>query len=116
MIRIPNSLLAGISLLCLALTLTPASAETAAVVAAKAQAAIDSGKLPKWWTPTLPEKVQADVVNKGKRLAGQLELKDEAKTQKAAALISEHFGRVWAWHQEVDGKLDAAWLAWDAAR
>lgn len=94
----------------------PASAETAAVVAAKTQAAIASGHLPKWWTPVLPEKVQADVTGKGKRLAAQLELKDEARTQKVAALLSEHFGRVWAWHQQVDENLSAAWQAWDAAR
>ena len=41
---------------------------------------------------------------------------DEAKTQKAAALITEHFGRLWAWDQQVREKLDAAWAAWDAAR
>jgi hypothetical protein len=56
------------------------------------------------------------VDNKGKRLAGQLELDDEAKTQRAAALISEHFGRVWAWNEQVREELDAAWAAWDAAR
>ena len=114
--RIHNSLLIGFSLLALPLMSTYAKAETAAVVAAKTQSAIDSGNLPKWWAPTFPEKVQADVTGKGRRLAEQLELKDEAKTQKTAALIAEHFGRVWAWHQEVDEKLNAAWSAWDAAR
>jgi hypothetical protein len=116
MIHAHSSLLVGFSILSLALMLTSASAETAAVVAAKTQAAIDSGNLPKWWTPTLPEKVQADVSGKGKRLAEQLNLNDEAKTQKTAALVAEHFGRVWAWHQEADEKLNAAWKAWDAAR
>jgi hypothetical protein len=106
----------GAGLCLLALTLTSAVAETAAAVAAKAQAAIDGGTLPGWWKPTLPEAVQKDVTGKGKRLADQLELKDEAKTQKTAALIAEHFGRVWAWHQQVDEKLNAAWSAWDAAR
>ena len=30
--------------------------------------------------------------------------------------MAEHYGRVWAWHQQVDERLDAAWAAWDAAR
>jgi hypothetical protein len=106
----------SLTLLSLTLALTPVHAETAAMVAAKAQAAVDGGNPPGWWTPTLPEPVQRDVEGKGKRLAGQLELNDEAKTQKVAALISAHFGRVWAWHQQVDEKLNAAWRAWDAAR
>lgn len=114
--RTHNSSLLCLSLLALALTLSPAMAETAAAVAAKAQAAIDGGKPPGWWTPSLPEAIQRDVTGKGKRLAEQLGLNDEAKTQKTAALIAEHFGRVWAWHQEVDERLNAAWRAWDAAR
>jgi hypothetical protein len=112
--RAHNSLWIGLSVL--VLTLNPAVAETAAAVAARAQAAIDGGNPPSWWTPTLPEKVQADVTGKGKRLAEQLQLNDEAKTQKTAVLVAEHFGRVWAWHQEVDEKLNAAWRAWDGAR
>ena len=106
----------GLSLSALALTLPSADAETAAGVAARTQAAIDSGETPKWWTPDLPEAIQRDVDSKGKRLAEQLELNDESKTQKAAALITEHFGRLWAWDQQVREKLDAAWAAWDAAR
>ena len=58
----------------------------------------------------------AMYLSKGERLAGKLELSDEAKTKAVAALIGEHYGRVWAWHQQVDAKLNAAWLAWDAAR
>jgi hypothetical protein len=106
----------GCSLTALALMLHPAAAETAAGVAARAQAAIDGGETPAWWTPELPEAVQRDVERKGPRLAEQLELGDEAKTQKAAALITEHFGRLWAWDQAVRERLDAAWAAWDAAR
>src|SRR5262249_15322537 len=100
----------------LALTLSSAQAETAAGVAARAQDAIDKGNAPKWWTPELPDAIQRDVESKGKRLAGQLKLDDEAKSQKTAALITEHFGRVWAWNQQVADELKAAWAAWDAAR
>ncbi len=49
-------------------------------------------------------------------MADQLKLNDESKTQKTAALITEHFGRLWAWDLQVREKLDAAWAAWDAAR
>jgi len=111
-----NSFWAGLSLSALALTLPSADAETAAGVAAETQTAIDSGETPKWWTPDLPEAIQRDVDRKGKRLAGQLELNDESKAQKAAAMITEHFARLWAWDQQVREKLDAAWAAWDAAR
>jgi hypothetical protein len=107
---------AGFSLATLALTLPSADAGTAAGVAAQTQAAIDRGEPPKWWTPDLPDAVRRDVDNKGKRLAGQLKLDDESKAQKAAALISEHFGRLWAWDQQVRERLDAAWAAWDTAR
>ena len=111
-----NSFWAGLSLSILAVTLPSADAETAAGVAARMQADIDRGETPSWWTPELPEAVQRDVDNKGQRLAEQLKLSDESKTQKVAALITEHFGRLWAWDQQVREKLDAAWAAWDAAR
>ncbi len=97
---------------CLEAQTTP----TAISVAANSQAAIDRGQLPDWWTPLLPEDVQRDVASKGKRLAEQLQLSDAAKTQSTARLIEEHYGRVWAWHQRVDAKLNEAWAAWDAAR
>jgi hypothetical protein len=110
-------------LLCVAIALSTlpllsraSQAETAAVVAARTQAAIDAGQPPAWWTPELPEAVQRDVDRKGPRLAEQLALGDDTKTQKAAALITEHFGRLWAWDQQVREPLDAAWAAWDAAR
>jgi hypothetical protein len=107
---------AVLSLAALALILPSAQAETAAGIAARTQAAIDKGDAPKWWTPELPDAIRRDVESKGKRLAGQLKLDDEAKTQKTAALVTEHFGRVWAWNQQVADELKAAWGAWDAAR
>jgi hypothetical protein len=107
---------AGPSVFALALSAPSADAGTAAGVAARAQAAIDSGETPKWWTPDLPDAIQRDVDRKGKRLAEQLKLSDESKTQIAAALVSEHFGRLWAWDQQVREKLDAVWAAWNAAR
>ncbi len=96
--------------------LSTAEAQTAANVAANAQSAIDRGDLPSWWTPKLPEEIKRDVHSKGKRLAGQLELNDESKTQRTGELLTDHFGRVWAWHQQVDADLNRAWLAWDTAR
>lgn len=101
------------------LVLFPVSAleaQTAANVATKVQSAIDRGDLPSWWTAELPEEIKQEVVSKGKRLAGQLELNDESKTQNTGDLIAEHYGRVWAWHQQVDVDLNRAWQAWDAAR
>jgi hypothetical protein len=111
-----HSFWAGLPLVAVALAAPKANAETAAGVAAAMQAAIDRGETPTWWTPELSDAIRRDVENKGRRLAEQLELDDEAKTQRAAELISEHFGRVWAWNQQVREKLDAAWAAWDAAR
>jgi hypothetical protein len=92
--RIRPSLCAGFVVSALAFNTYPAYAETAAVVAARTQAAIDAGQPPAWWSPELPEAVQRDVDRKGPRLAGQLELGDDAKTQKAGALITEHFARL----------------------
>lgn len=91
-------------------------AQTAAAVAAGMQSAIDHGDLPGWWTPRLPEDVQRDVTSKGNRLASQLMLNNDAKSQKVAAILAEHFSRVWARHRQVDDRLDAGWKAWDAAR
>jgi hypothetical protein len=91
-------------------------AETAATVAIKVQSAIDSGNPPKWWTPDLPDDVRRDIDNKAKRLADRLQINDEGTAQKAEAAIRQHFSRLWAWHQQVDERLNAAWTAWDAAR
>ena len=106
----------SLAVMLIVVTVSSASAQTAVSVAAKAQSAFDRGELPSWWTKELPEEVQRDLLGKGQRLAGQLHLADEAKTKNVATLVSEHYRRVWAWHQQVDDKLNAAWLAWDAAR
>jgi len=91
-------------------------AETAAMVAAKTQAAVDAGAAPAWMSPELPADIQSNVQNKGKGLAQRLKLDDEDKEARVAALLAEHYGRVWAWHQQVDERLNAAWSAWDDAR
>lgn len=91
-------------------------AQTAIEVAVKTQAAIDAGAAPSWMTPQLPPDIQKIVQNKGKELAQSLKLGDQSKQDKVASLLAEHYGRVWAWHQLVDEKLDAAWQAWDDAR
>lgn len=114
--RFPHFFLTRFALSAVALSFPFARAGTAADVAAKTQAAIDGGNAPAWWTPTLPEEIQRDAAGKGTRLAGQLDLKDDARTRKVAELLNVHFGRVWAWHQKVDEKLNAAWKEWDAAR
>jgi hypothetical protein len=36
--------------------------------------------------------------------------------KKTAATIRQHFSRLWAWHQQVDERLNVAWSAWDSAR
>ena len=93
-----------------------AKAQNSAAIAAQSQAAIDRGDTPIWWTPDLPDEILRDVQRKGTRLAEQLRLNDEAKTLQAATLITQHYSRVWAWHQQVDEQLNAAWKEWDAAR
>lgn len=109
------SICCGLTLVC-ALSARAQSPSTASAAASRAQAAIDTGNIPNWWMPKLPEDIAQDVKSKGQRLASQLKLIEADQTQSVAALIAEHFGRVWAWHQQVDTQLDAGWKAWDAAR
>lgn len=90
--------------------------DTPAGIAASVQASIDRGEEPSWWNPELPAEVEGDVGNKAKQLAAVAELEDEEKRGRVEALVRTHFSRVWAWHQEVDEELDAAWEAWDEAR
>ncbi len=80
------------------------------------QASIERGEVPAWWAAKLPDEIQQAVISKGKRLSAWLALDDPAKTERVSALIATHFGRVWAWHQQVDARLDEAWAAWDKAR
>ena len=91
-------------------------AETAAEVAAETQAAIDADDAPAWMSPQLPQDIQNGIQQKSKDLAQYLKLDNEVKEAAVATLLTEHYGRVWAWHQQVDEKLDAAWLNWDDAR
>ena len=95
---------------------TRAHADQAAAVASVTQANIDHGEFPVWWTPDLPPEIQRHVNNKAGRLTERLQLADADQRAKVASQIAEHYGRVWAWHQQVDEKLDVAWAAWDAAR
>ncbi|HSV26583.1 MAG TPA: DUF3826 domain-containing protein [Sedimentisphaerales bacterium] len=91
-------------------------AETAAEVASRTQAAIAAGNPPAWMSPTLPEDIQTCVRDRGRDLAQRLNLGDAAKETKVADLMAEHFGRVWAWQQQVGEKLEAGWTAWEGAR
>ncbi|MDB4632269.1 DUF3826 domain-containing protein [bacterium] len=102
-------------LVSLGLAIVLVEADTAAVVAAKSQATIDNGDAPSWWKPSLPPDIQRQVASKAKEWVGKLDL-DEALQAKATSLVGKHYSRVWAWHQEVDEKLDNVWAAWDAAR
>lgn len=91
-------------------------AGTAVEAALTTQAAIQAGAAPAWMSPELPDDIRNDVQKKGNELAQYLKLGDKAKKTRVAELLAEHYGRVWAWHQQVDEKLDAAWSAWDDAR
>ena len=109
----------NLTCICLLLTgpliLSNAHSQTAASIAARSQSAILAGDQPAWMHPTLPDDIQRSVENKGRDLAQRLDLAD-AKTSSVAALLTEHYARVWAWNQEVAEKLDTAWANWNAAR
>ena len=90
-------------------------ADTAASVSAETQAAIDAGTPPRWWAPTLPSEIEEQVKDKAAGLIEKLALAQD-KVPTLNRLIVEHYARVWAWHQQVDEKLDTAWEAWDDAR
>jgi hypothetical protein len=59
-------ILRALTLTFLGTFLTEALAETAAVVAAEAQAAIENRNSPSWWQPKLSEEIQQQVASKGK--------------------------------------------------
>ncbi|MDQ8179142.1 DUF3826 domain-containing protein [Pelagicoccus sp. SDUM812005] len=105
------SLIAAISI-----ATTPSHAATPATVAAASQAQIDQKNYPQWWTASLPAEIKKNVEEKGNKLASKLDLASPSQTQAVARLIAQHYGRVWAWHQEVDPELDATWDDWDLAR
>jgi len=89
--------------------------DQSATAAAQSQLAISRGDVPVWWNPSLPEEVRRQVHAKAEGLTGKLSL-ETSKVSGVVSVIEEHYARVWAWHQEVDAKLDAAWADWDVAR
>jgi hypothetical protein len=91
-------------------------AESAIDTAVKTQAAMDSGAGPAWLSPTLPEDIQKAVQNKANGLAQSLKLTDETRQAAVVALLTEHYSRLWAWNQQVNDQLEAAWKAWEDAR
>lgn len=95
--------------------ITRAAGDQSASVAAQAQFDISRGHVPGWWNPALPEDVRQQVRSKAEQLAGKLSL-DASKKTGVISIIEEHYARVWAWHQEVDSTLDAAWADWNDAR
>lgn len=91
-------------------------AESAMEIAARTQAEIDSGSGPVWMSPQLPEDIQNRVQKKSQQLTQYLKLGNESKEIRVAALLAEHYGRVWACHQQTGEKLEAAWSDWEDAR
>lgn len=103
-------------LICAALLPQFSQAQTAASVAAKTQAAIDEGSPPAWMKPDLPDDIQRDVENKARGVVEDLDLENKAKSSSIETLLTQHYERVWAWHQKVDDELDTAWAKWQEAR
>jgi len=97
------------------LSVLQTAGDQSATAAAQSQLAISRGHVPAWWNPALPEEIRQQVQAKAEELTGKLSL-ETSKVSGVVSVIEEHYARVWAWHQAVDAKLDAAWADWDVAR
>ena len=97
------------------LSILQAAGDESATAAAQSQLAISRGDVPAWWKPALPEEIRQQVQAKAEGLTGKLSI-ETSKVSGVVSMIEEHYARVWAWHQEVDAELDAAWADWDEAR
>ena len=88
----------------------------AALTAVKSMQAIESDNPPAWWNPEVDPETQSGIGIRVAKLLNKLNLQDTSQSEKVRQLLTEHYSRVWAWHQSVDPKLDTAWREWDRAR